>query len=116
VGVLAAEDAATAIKPIEFEYYPKAVTDCDASSLSAVMIQEKDKCYNLGHPAKSFHIGGPTTQRQVPKGCKITGYASKACEGSINLQITGKSKATECYIVGVNMGNRPPIKSVRLTC
>ncbi|KAH9909481.1 hypothetical protein F4778DRAFT_711643 [Xylariomycetidae sp. FL2044] len=108
--------AAAAAVPIEFEYYPSGDLACSSGSLSALFITAEDHCYDLGNAAESFHIGGPSTQDQVPEGCVITGYAGPGCGGSVGLEVRGPSDAGSCYITGVFMGDRAAVGSVRYTC
>ena len=98
------------------QYYPRGDATCNSSSLSATIVHEEGRCFNLDHPAKSFHIGGPGTEVQVPKGCTIKGYADKGCKGALNLEIVGKSSGKKCYTTGAFMGNMPPAKSIVLDC
>ncbi|CAJ2512994.1 Uu.00g011130.m01.CDS01 [Anthostomella pinea] len=101
---------------IEFEFYPSGDLTCSSGSLSALTISTEGQCYNIGNPAESFHIGGPSTQDQVPEGCMITGSAGQDCTGSVDLEVWGPSDGSLCYIGGVNMGNGAPVRSLLYTC
>jgi hypothetical protein len=110
--------ASAADPTVYLEYYKDHA--CASSTLSATKLSSPSlgcsACVNLSSPAKSFHIGAPVSEKQVPADCEIIGYASKGCKGSINVQIQGPSKESKCYITGVNMGNVAVVESVRLLC
>lgn len=108
--------SAKPLTPLVSEYYPRGDTAFHSTTLSATIIHETNSCFDLDNPAKSFHIGGPSTQVQVPKGCTIAGYAEKGCKGALNLQIQDKSSTSRCYNAGTFMGNTPPVKRVVLKC
>ncbi|KAK2596787.1 hypothetical protein QQS21_006116 [Conoideocrella luteorostrata] len=112
---LLALSVAAAAPLIEFEYY--GATNCQTvGDVSAVLIAQQGKCYDLGGAGLAFHIGGPQSNAQVPSGCIVRGFADDACEGGVNVQVQGPSTETQCYVVGSNMGYQYPVKSVLLTC
>ena len=100
------------------EYYPDHA--CATTSVSATRLLSPSlgcsACVNLASAAKSFHVGAPVSEKQVPANCEIIGYADKGCRGSINVQIQGPSKEDKCYATGVNMGVVASVESVRLLC
>lgn len=99
---------------LEFEYYRS--LGCKSGDLSAVMITQQHHCYNLNTPAKSFHIGGPTSEKQIPSGCTVYGYADRECRGHVNAQIPGPSHGDQCYETGIHMGTVCPVRSVIYKC
>ena len=109
---------AAADTSVYLEYYNDHA--CAASSLSATKLSSPSlgcsACVNLPSSARSFHIGAPASETQIPADCEIVGYASQGCKGSINVQIQGPSKEGKCYITGVNMGDVAAVESVRLLC
>lgn len=100
------------------EYYKD--HGCNSGTLSATKLSSPDlgcsACVNLDSAAKSFHIGAPASEKQLPANCDIIGYASKGCKGSINVQIQGPSKEAKCYITGSSQGTIASVESVRLLC
>ena len=110
--------ASAADPTVYVEYYSDHA--CASTTLSATKLSSPDlgcsACVNLTSPGKSFHIGAPASEKQVPANCEIIGYASKGCKGSINVQIQGPSKQGKCYITGVSQGTVSSVESVRLLC
>ena len=100
---------------VYLEYYKD--YKCASSSLSAVTLSASTSacsaCKNLDSPAKSFHVGAPASEKQVPDGCEIIGYSDKGCKGAINVQIQGPSDEGTCYHTGKPTA---PVESVRLLC
>jgi hypothetical protein len=110
--------ASAADPSVYLEYYKDHA--CASSTLSATKLSSRDlgcsACVNLSSAGKSFHIGAPASEKQVPANCEIIGYASKGCKGSINVQIQGPSKEAKCYITGSSQGTIASVESVRLLC
>lgn len=88
--LLTLASAAYAGPTVYLEYYKD--HSCSSSSLSATKLSSPElgcsSCVNLNSPGKSFHIGAPASEKQVPDGCEIIGYANKGCKGSINVQVS----------------------------
>ena len=104
---------------INLEYYKD--TGCSSTSLSAVSLSTPSSgcsaCTNLPDAGVSFHIGSPASEKQIPQGCEVVGYAQKGCKGQINLQIQGPSNAGTCYASDRNSGDvYYTVASVRLLC
>lgn len=101
---------------VNLEYYKDIA--CSSTSLSAVTLSTSSgscsACQNLQYAGKSFHIGSPATEKQVPQGCEIIGYTEKGCTGAINLQIHGPSKEGTCY--AATKGDKVSVESMRLLC
>lgn len=116
LGIVSSTSAAD--PTVYLEYYKD--HNCADSSLSATKLSSPtlgcSACANLDYAAKSFHIGAPASEAQVPANCDIIGYADKGCRGGINVQIQGPSKQAQCYITGADMGTIAAVESVRLLC
>ena len=104
---------------VNLEYYRD--TECASSSLSAVTLSAPSAgcgaCTDLLHAGVSFHVGSPASEKQIPDGCEVVGFARKDCRGATNLQIQGPSSEGTCHVSEKN--SRDLIyssQSLRLLC
>ncbi|KAK5168114.1 uncharacterized protein LTR77_006682 [Saxophila tyrrhenica] len=96
--------ASTYASRVNFEYYSDsncANTKVGLANIGAgTDVGSCGKCVDLSFPGKSFHIGSPASEAQVPEDCEIIGYAKANCKGAINLRVEGPSKGKKCYKSG----------------